>query len=96
MIASVVGSSAASCSSVGTRLGLYDVLWNISSVASAAATMSSSTIAGTSPRWVNRSPVNKRAGRLVEPQPALPAVRHVRGRDEAQAVCTEVEHLVRR
>ena len=36
----------------------------------------------------------QRAGRLVEPQAALPVVRHVRRGEEAQAVRADVEHLV--
>src|SRR3954465_14016108 len=58
MVASVVGSNPASSPIAGNRLGLNEVLWKMSSAANAGATMSSSTTGATSPRCVNRSPVN--------------------------------------
>ncbi len=58
-MASVVGSSSASRSRVGRSSGVMDVEWKISSASRAGSTRSLSTIAGTSPTWVNRSPAKR-------------------------------------
>ncbi len=93
MSASVVGFSSARRRTVGAVSGVSAVEAKRRSVAMAGPTMSSWVSGGPSPSAVKRSPASRVFVGLLVEHDRVPAVRDVRGRQEAHALAAEVEHL---